>query len=48
MWLIGLYFMCGHKLVAEQIWVLVQARPRLLAETLRGKKRENSNLIVQQ
>ena len=26
--------MCGHKLVAEQIWVLVQARSHLLAETL--------------
>ena len=24
--------MCGHNLAAEQIWVLVQARPRLLAE----------------
>ena len=22
--------MCGHKLVTEQIWVLVQARPHLM------------------
>ena len=29
--------MCGLKLVAEQIWVLVEARPHLLAETLRRK-----------
>ena len=29
--------MCGHKVVAEQMWVLVQARPHLLAETLRKK-----------
>ena len=29
--------MCGHKLVAEQIWVLVQARYHLLTETLRRK-----------
>ena len=29
--------MYGHKLVAEQIWVLVQARYHLLAETLRRK-----------
>ena len=28
------YNLCGHKLVAKQIWVLVQARPHLLAETL--------------
>ena len=26
--------MCRHKLVAEQVWVLMQARPQMLAETL--------------
>ena len=29
--------MCRHKLVAEQIWVLMQARSHLLAETLHRK-----------
>ena len=29
--------MYGHKVVAEQIWGLVQARYHLLAETLRRK-----------
>ena len=27
MWLVGLQFMCGHKLAVEQIRVVVQARP---------------------
>ena len=29
--------MCEHTLVAKQIWVLVQARSHLLAETLHRK-----------
>ena len=31
--------MCGHNLVAEQIWVFVQARSHLLAETMHRKMR---------
>ena len=38
--------MCGHKLVAEQIWVLVQARSHLLTETLRiGRWLPQSKLV---
>ena len=29
--------MCGHKLVAQQIWMLVKARPHLLAEGVHRK-----------
>ena len=43
MWLLGLYFMCGHNIVAEQIWVLVQARFHLLAETLRRQMDKTKN-----
>ena len=37
MWLVDLQFMWGHKVAAEQISVLVQARPHPLAGTLRRK-----------
>ena len=35
--LIGWTLLCRRNLVTEQIWVLVQERPQMLAETLRGK-----------